>query len=540
MTMKKGLIALPALAILTLSSCSNEPDAPGAANPANEIRVATEVSPLNSRAGYTTEQLREFGLIIASGNEAYTYNNKRMAGGPLEGWLTDVTMYWENRNNPHTVIAYAPYRDAVLDKESKIDVKVSTDQSTAEAVTASDFIAMKRDGFIPANDLVDGQLLVKMDHMFSKIFIKLNYPEAYATSDATVNPVTDLKVQGMKVDATLDFAAWDGSQSSAAIALNGNGAAEEITPFVLNHDAASRQVVYEFIAVPQEQASIGVSFIAGGIPYTWKYDNLKLHSGESVTINLSVDKQGVSLGGDVTVGEWTSGEEINGGNPSEGAQPYVIEEVTTEKSEWTIEYATASMPFGTLSQMIDNNLDSGQGWFSQVVDGYNNSPNTGKPFAVIDFGKNVWLAEVGILTSFHDVMPKAVDFYVTRQSLIENVITTGELNQVLCLAEPNGDGWVNSEDYRNYLDKIKTADAEIDWIHVGRVEIPALSPEYGQKEYRVEFDDEKLAQELKGRYLKVEMTFFSPEEHQVLGGDRAKIAELLVKRVAKHNGEVVE
>lgn len=39
-------------------------------------------------------------------------------------------------------------------------------------------------------------------------------------------------------------------------------------------------------------------------PYTWKYDNLKLQGGQALTINLSVDKQGVSLGGDVTVGEW--------------------------------------------------------------------------------------------------------------------------------------------------------------------------------------------------------------------------------------------
>lgn len=538
--MKKGLSSIPALALLTLASCSNEQDIPGMGNPSNEIRVTTEVSPLKSRAGYTTEQLREFGLIISSGNDAYTYNNKRMTGGPLEGWTTDAAMYWENQNNPHTVIAYAPYRDAALDKESKVDVKALTDQSTADAVTASDFIAMKRPAFVPASDLVNNQLVVKMDHMLSKIFIKLNYPEAYANEDKTVNPVNDMKVQGMLTDALFDFAAWDGSQESAALALNGNGVLEEITPFVLNHDAESRQVTYEFIVVPQEQAYIGVSFVAGGTPYTWKYDNLKLKSGEAITINLSVDKQGVSLGGDVTVGEWSSGTDINGGNPSEGSEPYTIEEITTGKSQWSIEYATASMPFGPLSQMFDNNLDASQGWFSQVVDGYNNSPNTGSPFAVIDLGKNVWLAGVGILTSFHDVMPKAVDFYITRQELIENVITEGELNQVLCLADPNGDAWVNSEDYHTYLEKIKTADAGIEWIHVGKIEIGALTAEYGQKEYRIDFDDEQLVQELKGRYLKVEMSFFSAEEHAVLGGDRAKLSEVFVKQVTKHDGVTVE
>ena len=339
----------------------------------------------------------------------------------------------------------------------------------------------------------------------------------------------------MKVDATFDFGTWDGTATSTALALNGNGAVEAITPYILMHDPENRVVTYEFIAIPQEQATIGVKFNIGNTPYLWTYDNLKQDSGEALTISLSVDKQGVQLGENVTVGDWSVGDEINGGRPSEGVEPWTIEEITTDKSEWSIEYATASMPFGTLSKMIDNNTDE-QGWFSQVVDGYNGSPNTGAPFAVIDLGSSTWLAGVGILTSLHDVMPKAVDFYITRQEFIENVITDSELAQVLCTASPNGDEWVKSEEYKDYLKKIKAADAEIEWIHIGKIEIGALTPEFGQKEYRIDFDDEKLMQELKGRYLKVAVTFFSAEEHAVLGGDRAKISELFVKKVSKADG----
>jgi len=537
--MKKKLIILSSFALITLASCSSDENEPVSGDASNEIRVATEVTIPQSRAGYTTEVLREFGLIIDSGNDDFTYNNKRMVGGPLDGWTTDQTMYWAGTNQAHTVIAYAPYRDAQLDQQSKIDVKVVTDQSTADAVTASDFIAMKNGAFTPSSDLTDGKLMVKMDHILTKVFVKLTYPEAYASTDGT-NPVSDMVVDGMKVDATFDFAAWDGTVASTALALNGNSATETITPYALSHDAANRLVTYEFIAIPQEQASINIKFNAGGTPYTWTYDNLHQNSGEALTISLSVDKQGVQLGGDVTVGEWNVGSEINGGQPSEGADPWTIEEITTGKSEWSIEYASASMPFGPLAQAFDNNLDTNQGWFSQVVDGYNNSPNTGAPFAVIDLGKSTWLAGVGILTSMHDVMPKAVDFYITRQELIENVITEQELNQVLCNVEPNGDTWVNSDDYTAYLEKVRTADAAIEWIHVGKVEIGALAPEFGQKEYRIAFDDTKLAEELKGRYLKVEATFFSADEHKVLGGDRAKIAEIFVKKVSMHNGVAVD
>lgn len=537
--MKKELFFLSSLALMTLASCSNDENDTIVGNPSYEIRVATEVTTPQTRAGYTTETLREFGLIVASGNEAFTYNNKRMTGGPLNGWTTDETMYWAGANQAHTVIAYAPYRDTSLDQQSKIDVKVETDQSTADAVTASDFIAMKNGAFTPSTDLTDGKLLVKMDHMFAKVFVKLTYPEAYATDDGS-NPVTEMSVEGMKTDATFDFDAWDGSDASTALGLNGNGTTEAITPYELSHDAENRVVTYEFISVPQETATISIKFRAGGTPYTWTYENLTQNSGEALTITLSVDKQGVQLGDEVTVGDWTVGDEINGGQPSEGADPYTIEEITTGKSEWSIEYASASMAFGPLSQAFDNSLNASEGWFSQVVDGYDNSPNTGSPFAVIDLGTSTWFAGVGILTSYHDVMPKAVDFYITSQEVIENMITEQELSQVLCTAEPNGDTWVNTADYTTYLEKVKAADADISWTHIGKVEIGALSAEYGQKEYRIDFDETKLAQELKSRYLKVVVTFFSAEEYAVLRGDRAKISEIFVKKVTAQNGVAVE
>ena len=82
--MKKELFFLSSFALMTLASCSSDENDPMPGNPSNEIRVATEVTMPQSRAGYTTETLREFGLIIASGNDAFTYNNKRMTGGPLE------------------------------------------------------------------------------------------------------------------------------------------------------------------------------------------------------------------------------------------------------------------------------------------------------------------------------------------------------------------------------------------------------------------------------------------------------------------------
>ena len=80
---------LPVAALAVLTSCNRDELPLGSADPANVIAVTTEIIPIHSRAGYTTETLREFGLIIDSGKEDWTYNNRRVTGGALEGWTTD-------------------------------------------------------------------------------------------------------------------------------------------------------------------------------------------------------------------------------------------------------------------------------------------------------------------------------------------------------------------------------------------------------------------------------------------------------------------
>lgn len=527
--MKKVLFYIGALAFMC--ACSSDEPGTGSANPANAISVTTEIS-TPSRAGYTVETLREFGLFVIG--DELVYNNKKMSGGPIEGWSTDETMYWTSPSSSHVILAYAPYVNASLDGKSKIDIGVRNDQSTEDGVEASDFIAMKKAAYIPQNDMVDGKLLVEMNHMFTKVFVELSYPESYASAGA--NPVAAFGVSGMVTEATIDFGAWDGTVNS--VALNGNSEKAEITPYELSHDAINRVVTYEFIAVPQEVAQIGVSFNAGGIPYSWKYDNLKMEAGKAITIRLSIDKTGVNLG-DASVGEWTTGDDINGGNPGENPDAYTVEEIVEGKSQWSIEYGTVSMPFGPYSQLFNN--DTSDGWFSQVVDGYAGSPNTGKPYCVIDLGEKVWLAGVGCATLFADVMPKAVDFYITKKELVENVITEEELDQILCKSTPCGDDLAKSDEYKNvYLPKIAAADAEMEWIHVGKVEIGALNSDWALKNYYIDFDDEKLAEKLVGRWIKVEMTFFTAEEHALKGGDRARIAEVFVKQVTKEQGEIVQ
>lgn len=528
---------LPVAALAVLTSCNRDELPLGSADPANVIAVTTEIIPIHSRAGYTTETLREYGLIIDSGKEDWTYNNRRVTGGALEGWTTDGQMYWSNRKEEHTVIAYAPYREGELTSASVIGVNVLPDQSDADGVLASDFLAMKKPSYVPENDMVDGKLLVAMNHMLSKVFVRISYPEAYAASGS--NPVSNLSVEGMIVNAMFNLGDWDGAVPTTSLFLNPNGAEETILPNLLSHDPSAREVVYEFISVPQEQGKIRISFVAGGTSYTWSYDNLKLNSGESLTIRLSVDKEGVQLG-DTTVGDWTTGTDINGGNPEENPEVYKVEEITSEKSGWSVLYGTPSMPFGIYGELFNNNPDNREGgWFSHILDGYDGSRNIGNPFCVIDLGKSTWLAGLGIVTSFHDVMPNYVDFYITESAEIEDFLTAEEHGSINCTSGTIGDAYMNSEAFDGVLARIREVDNGVTWTKIGRIEVPALAAEYGLKEYRLDFDEEKLGSALKSRYLRIELTPFAKGSFNQQG-DRTKISELLVKKVARYNGVVVE
>lgn len=555
--MKKNLLLLPALALTLFSSCSNEEELIGAADPQNEIIVATEMgnfrARVKARAGYTTETLREFGLIIQSDNADYTYNNKRMTGGPLEGWTTDGTMYWSNRNAAHCVIAYAPYRTDEVNAQSQIDVKVATDQSTADAVQSSDFIAMKNGAYVPANDMVDGKLMVTMNHMLSKVFVKITYPEAYAAEGA--NPITNLTVSGMKVDAIFNLATWGGGQPGSDLFLNANGADEVIKPFEFGHDAEKRLATYEFISIPQDQNTISIAFNAAGVAYKWSYDKLSLKSGEALTINLSVDKEGVQLGGNVVVGDWTTGDDINGGNPSEDEHGFTIAELS--KTNWKALYTTPCNNFWGLDAQIDALWDGlpvegssdhqlNNCWLShQIVKGTSMAADYQVPWeapyttalAVIDLGKTQWLAGVAAMTAgFGDTTFERVEFYATDAAELKaEGFTEDDLNNMFV----NGNGIDGKADESKALmDKIFAIDQTVTWTKIG--EVGSNNTIDGFVKYSSDFTEADMeANPVKTRYVKVVFIPYAyPQAFAYC--ERVSCAELYLKHVVRHNGQPVE
>ena len=535
--MRKYVYAMMSLpVILGAASCSSEKENGLDMSESNEIHVTTAVNE-RTRAGYTTENLRSFGLIIGTDDQQTSYHKEMTKNGSEWNTADGSAMYWASRSAASTVIAYAHYRADDINSHSKIEVDVETDQSTEAGVESSDFIAMKNGSFVPDRDLTaDGKIAVAMNHMFGKVILNVQYPEFYAQADQS-NPVSEITVDGLKVNAILDFDTWDGTRDNAALALDGNGEAATIIPYSESFDASTRNAVYEFIAVPQT-SDIEVRFKVAGILYSWKYKAFTPKSGYVTTVNLTIDKQGVSMDDDVNVNPWGDGDEISG-NPEEGADPFTVKEIT-DKSAWGIAYGFCSMPFGSYDALFDGNLDAANGVFTYVIDGMPNSPNLGIPFTVVDLGSVKWIAGAGVQVSFHDVLPKKVEFFVTDATDLGGVITDGQLNQLYCRADPNGDSWANSEDFRTLWTNMKTSDADVNWTKIGEVSLGALTSEWGKKSYNFELDESGLAAEYRSRYIKLVITPFSAEEASVLGGDRVKLTELFVKEVTARNGEAVK
>jgi hypothetical protein len=167
------------LATLALSSCSNDENLENldkAVNE-NEIRIkefySSRKSPSNSmdfangdKIGvYVVPEgaiLQPFGNTVNNG--CFTYN-----GGI---WTPSRTFYWnEGKNN---VYAYYPYVADIKDTEA-FTFNVSTDQSTTEGYSKSDFLWAKAEGQQAGASPVS----LKFSHIMSRALVKIEKGDDY-------------------------------------------------------------------------------------------------------------------------------------------------------------------------------------------------------------------------------------------------------------------------------------------------------------------------------------------------------------------------
>lgn len=280
--MKRIFIAMAALPMI-ISSCQSAADDPTPSG-ATDIKIQATVQTPVSRAGLTSENLTDFGLIVNNGAAPTFSFNTRITGSAGNWAAADGTpLLWDNELNSVEALAFAPWREGVTGAETALDVSVAVDQSTEEAVAQSDFLLMPGTTVDPRT--TNEVLAVTLGHKMAKLVINV---------DAAAS---EMQIHGLRSGATVDL-------TSAAAPVTVTGEVAAITP------CAAGTNTFEAVVVPQQLDSrFSIAFKVGENSYHWDYTgDAALAMGYQYTVNLSLaGGHAVKLAGNISCSDWNTG-----------------------------------------------------------------------------------------------------------------------------------------------------------------------------------------------------------------------------------------
>ena len=268
------------------AGCANDEDAllPNDSLKDTPINVDVLVSGINTRAGYdNTSQPTMFYLSIDQNGTKYDYANVVMKYDG-DTWVAYESaaenaakkqLLWEGSEANVTVTAAT----FPLPKTStSYALSVQTDQSTADAVKASDHLCYYSYMVMPS---IEGMSL-ELDHIMSKISVKLTLGTEYKASET--NPITSVTAFGASTGATYSPGVetpWSAGSNVSKITL---------FPSVA-YNKADRTATYEAILVPQTIAenTFGIEIRIGEKTYEWtSAEAFTLKGGTNHTLEMTV------------------------------------------------------------------------------------------------------------------------------------------------------------------------------------------------------------------------------------------------------------
>ena len=269
------------------ASCSNDEDALQTADSLKDkpINVDVMVSGIHTRAGYDNNASlpTQFYLSIDQTGTKYDYKNVVMKNeaGKWVAYESDAKdaakkqLLWEGSEGNVTVTA-ATF--PLPTNATSYTLSAKTDQSTADAVKASDHLYYYSNAVTPST----GVISLSLSHIMSKIAVKLTLGTEYAGTES--NPITSVTAFGALANATYSPAAetpWSNQSAASEIRL---------FPSV-EYDTENRTATYEAILVPQTIGAntFGVEIRIGEKTYEWKSaDAFTLTGGKNCTLEMTV------------------------------------------------------------------------------------------------------------------------------------------------------------------------------------------------------------------------------------------------------------
>ena len=268
------------------AGCANDEDAllPNDSLKDTPINVDVLVSGINTRAGYDNTSLpTKFYLSIDQKDTKYDYTNVVMKceEGKWVAYESDATdaakkqLLWEG-SEVNVIVTAATF--PLPDASTSYALSVQTDQSTAEAVKASDHLCYYSNAVMPST----GGISIGLNHIMSKITVKLTLGTEYKASET--NPITSVSAFGASTGATYSPGAetpWSAGSNVSKISL---------FPSVA-YNKAERTATYEAILVPQTIAenTFGIEIRIGEKTYEWtSADAFTLTGGTNHTLEMTV------------------------------------------------------------------------------------------------------------------------------------------------------------------------------------------------------------------------------------------------------------
>ena len=268
------------------AGCANDEDAllPNDSLKDTPINVDVLVSGINTRAGYDNTSLPTmFYLSIDQKDTKYDYNVVMKYEG--DTWVAYESadknaekkqLLWEG-SEVNVIVTAATF--PLPEASTSYALSVQTDQSTADAVKASDHLYYYSNAVTPSEN---GTISIPLNHIMSKISVQLTLGTEYEASET--NPITSVTAFGASTGATYSPGAetpWSAESNVSKISL---------FPYVA-YDTSNRTATYEAILVPQTIAAntFGIEIRIGEKTYEWKSANaFTLTGGTNHTLEMTV------------------------------------------------------------------------------------------------------------------------------------------------------------------------------------------------------------------------------------------------------------
>lgn len=327
--------AITAMTAAMITSCSSEDELSQSNYPSdNIVRVTAGVNNAKTRAEGTgvTAMEKPFSLTIVNRNtestelaKKYTYVDKVFSKSSSGDWTCSETLLWQKATTPVDIVAFAPAQEGkfngVCDNDRNIKpitYSVADDQSTWS--DNNDLLYYYAPGFNPGEGLVDKKLNIQFNHAFCMIDINVTLgTEFNKPSIPTASPITEVILEGTKIEANVDVKNAAGSTTTTAasvVTASNTATAAKITTTKGTFDKAANAEAnaishFSCITVPQNVAAktFKVSLKTAGKLYKWTSEAaVELKSGYRYTLNLSMGNDVVLLkGGSISASPWGNG-----------------------------------------------------------------------------------------------------------------------------------------------------------------------------------------------------------------------------------------